>query len=87
MNIEETNPAASLRDNAKWLTHVHLADNTRKQPGSGITDFSAAFRALKEAGYRGAVALECGITGTPDDVLPKCVHFLKTQMGLAFVDR
>jgi sugar phosphate isomerase/epimerase len=84
MNIEETDPAAAIRQNSRWLKHVHLADNTRKQPGTGITDFSAVFRALKDIGFPGAMALECGLTDEPDVALPKCVQFLSTCLGLRF---
>ena len=43
MNIEETNSPRSLKDGAPWVRHVHLADNTRLEPGSGDLDFAAAF--------------------------------------------
>jgi sugar phosphate isomerase/epimerase len=87
MNIEETNPAAAIITNARWLRHIHLADNTRKQPGTGTTDFASIFRALKDIGYSGAMALECSLTSEPSEALPACVHYLKTQMGLDFIDR
>jgi sugar phosphate isomerase/epimerase len=77
MNIEETNPAGAIRKHGRWLKHVHLADNTRKQPGTGITDFQAAFAALRDIGFSGAMALECGLTGEPGAVLPECMRYLK----------
>ena len=85
MNIEETNPAAAIKAHARGLKHIHLADNTRKQPGTGITDFANIFRALNEIGYTGAMALECGLTSEPSEALPACVHYLKTQLGLDFI--
>ena len=77
MNIEETDSAGAIRTYGRWLKHVHLADNTRKQPGTGSTDFSAALSALKDIGFTGAMALECGLTGTPEVVLPESIRFLK----------
>ena len=77
MNIEEVNPAEAIRKHARWLKHVHLADNTRKQPGTGITNFEGAFAALKAIGYSGAMALECAIQGEPESALPTCVQYLK----------
>jgi sugar phosphate isomerase/epimerase len=81
MNIEETHPSESLRRFGKWLKHIHLADNTRKEPGTGITDFRAAFRALREIGFSGALALECGLTDAPEIALPRCVSYLQSCMN------
>jgi hypothetical protein len=35
---------------------------------------------LKEKGYTNYMALECGIPGDPDELLPKTVKFLKSLM-------
>jgi sugar phosphate isomerase/epimerase len=77
MNIEEPNTAASLEAVGPYIGHVHLADNTRKEPGSGCIDFRAGFAALKRAGFQGYAALECGLTGPADEVLPRCVAYLR----------
>lgn len=81
MNIEETNSCDALKRNAKNLVHVHLADNTRLEPGTGMTDFKSAFDTLKEIGYANYVSLECGFS-IPDrkKALAKTVEFLKSQM-------
>lgn len=78
MNIEETNPAESIRQHAKYLNHVHLADNTRMQPGTGTTDFKSGFAALKKIGFKGAMALECGVTGDRAKSLRECARWLKS---------
>jgi sugar phosphate isomerase/epimerase len=68
MHIEETNTPAALREVGRYTTEVHLADNTRMEPGTGDIDFIAAFRALVEANFQGYMAYECGITGsTPEE--------------------
>lgn len=68
MHIEETNSPDALRKAGKHVAHIHLADNTRQQPGTGDIDFVAAFRALKEIGFTGYMAYECGMTGdTPEE--------------------
>jgi sugar phosphate isomerase/epimerase len=68
MHIEETNTPATIREVGPYINHVHLADNTRQEPGTGDIDFDAAFRALHEVGFTGYMAYECGITGaTPDE--------------------
>jgi D-psicose/D-tagatose/L-ribulose 3-epimerase len=58
MNIEEDSIAGALRKHADQIVHVHLADNQRRHPGSGELDFAAAFAALHEGGYAGALAME-----------------------------
>ena len=62
---------------------VHLADNTRKQPGTGDINFTAAFKVLKEVGFKGYMALECGLTESADIALPKSVAYLKACMAQA----
>ena len=42
---------------------MHLADSNRQQPGLGHTDFRPALAALKQIGFNGYMALECGIKG------------------------
>lgn len=58
MSIEENNLGASLRKAAKYLKHVHIADNTREAAGLGNTDFKEVFYTLKEIGYDGALTME-----------------------------
>ena len=67
MHIEETNTPQALLDAGPHVAHLHLADNTRMEPGTGDIDFVAAFRALGQIGFQGYMAYECGVTGdTPD---------------------
>lgn len=63
MHIEETDTPAAIRAAGRHIRHVHLADNTRMEPGTGDIDFVAGFRALHEIGFAGFMAYECGITG------------------------
>lgn len=63
MHIEETDSPAAFRDAAGYTTHIHLADNTRKEPGSGDIDFVSAFKALKETSFDGYMIYECQISG------------------------
>ena len=78
MNIEEADIPKSIRRAGKYVCHVHLADSTRKEPGSGHTDFAGGFKALKELKFKGYMAFECGLTGTdPMATLKKSVDYLK----------
>jgi sugar phosphate isomerase/epimerase len=58
MNIEEDSIAATLRAHGEHIAHVHLADNQRREPGSGHLDFGAVFEALADSGYTGPLAME-----------------------------
>lgn len=77
MNIEEADIPASIRKAGKFVAHVHLADSNRVLPGMGHTDFKAGFAALKEVGFKGFMALECGIPGDASALLPKTAAHLK----------
>ncbi len=77
MNIEETDPAESIRQAGSYIRHVHLADSTRLQPGTGTIDFKRGFAALKEIGYENYMALECKIEGDPAVALPRTVEYLR----------
>jgi D-psicose/D-tagatose/L-ribulose 3-epimerase len=57
-NIEEKQPAHSIRAVAEELGHVHLSENDRGVPGTGHIDWRAIMLALKEVGYDGWVTIE-----------------------------
>jgi hypothetical protein len=67
MHIEETDTPQAFRDAKGYTTHIHLADNTRMEPGMGDIDFVASFKVLRENGFDGYMAYECGITGNTID--------------------
>lgn len=69
MNIEEGDPAESLRAAGDVLAHVHLADSSRLEPGTGHTDFAAAFAALRDLGFDGFGAIECRLSQEPGAAL------------------
>jgi sugar phosphate isomerase/epimerase len=63
MHIEETDSPQALREAGKYVSHLHLADNTRWEPGTGDIDLVATMRVLKEINFKGYMAYECGVTG------------------------
>lgn len=67
MNIEETDTPQAIREAGKYIKHVHLADNTRQEPGTGDIDLVAALKALHEIGFNGFMAYECGVSGNSAD--------------------
>jgi sugar phosphate isomerase/epimerase len=58
MDIEEDSVPEALSAHADHIVHVHLADNQRREPGSGHLDFEGAFGALADSGYSGALTME-----------------------------
>ncbi len=82
MSIEEADIAASLRAAAKYLVHVHLADSNRLVPGRGHTQFGEPFRALREIGFQGYGALECGVPEPRGETLAETARFVREQWAV-----
>jgi len=80
MNIEEDDPGDSIRHADGYLAHIHLADSNRAHPGAGHNDFASAFGALSDIGFDGYLAMECGIRGDAETVLPQVVRYLRSLM-------
>lgn len=69
MNIEESDPAAAIRQAGHRLWLYHAADSNRQSIGRGHTDFTAQLAALSNIGYQGPIILECTAPG-PDPFTP-----------------
>lgn len=78
MSIEEADIPASLRAHAAVIGHLHLADSNRQLPGEGHTNWAAAFAALRDIGYRGALAIECKPPADLQTAFPTALRFLRT---------
>jgi sugar phosphate isomerase/epimerase len=63
MAQEEPDIPAAILENRAYIGHVHLADSNRKLPGQGRTKFRPILETLREIGYGGWLALECGAPG------------------------
>jgi sugar phosphate isomerase/epimerase len=83
MGIEEADIAASIRANAPHLVYVHVADSNRLQPGRGHLDFKPGFRALKEIGYDGFLAIECRVDGPYDDAIREAAAYIRSEWDAA----
>jgi sugar phosphate isomerase/epimerase len=81
MNIEEDDLHETIRQADSRIAHVHLADSNRLQPGAGHTDFAGVFGALRDVGFEGYMAMECGIRGDASEVLPEVVRYLRSRIG------
>jgi D-psicose/D-tagatose/L-ribulose 3-epimerase len=83
MNIEESQPAAALRQAGERLWLYHAADSNRQGIGRGHTDFQAQMAALRDIGYGGRIILECTAPG-PDPFTaikgPDSLSWLETYL-------
>lgn len=78
MQLEELQPEAALRTAGAWIRHVHVAENTRVEPGPGSLNFQPGFRALRDSGYAGWIEIECRtLSGPAFEVLPKSLRYLR----------
>jgi sugar phosphate isomerase/epimerase len=81
MGIEEADIPASIRANREHL--VYVADSNRLQPGRGHLDFKPGFRALKEIGYDGPLAIECRIDGPYDEAIRDAAALIRREWEAA----
>lgn len=80
MSIEEDDLAASIRSVGGRIGHVQLGDSGRLQPGVGHLDWPSVMQALRDVGFDGWLAMECGIRGDPREALPKVAELLRPLM-------
>lgn len=84
MQMEELHVDAALRRAGPAVRHVHVAENTRVEPGPGSLDFRPGFKSLKDLGYRGLVEVECRwLSGEAETVLPRSVEYLRREWDAA----
>jgi sugar phosphate isomerase/epimerase len=58
--LVEDEPAEVIEQSAGILAHCHIAEETdRAYPGKAGVDFRPYFKAMKSAGYRGKIMIEC----------------------------
>ncbi|NOZ51266.1 MAG: sugar phosphate isomerase/epimerase [Chloroflexi bacterium] len=81
MNIEESDPAAALRQAGRALWLYHAADSNRQGMGRGHIDFSAQMAALAAADYHGPIILECTAPG------PDPFSAIKDEGSRAWIDQ
>ena len=59
MNIEEKSFSGAARTCGKeFLGYVHVNENNRGIPGTGLVPFKEFFKALKDIGYKGPLTIE-----------------------------
>ena len=59
--ISEGNVIRNATENIDLIGHFHIGDNPgRQEPGTGEINYDRVFRAIRDAGYKGYLAFECG---------------------------
>jgi sugar phosphate isomerase/epimerase len=81
MSIEEADLDASIRAAAPYLAHFQLGDTNRLEPGAGHLDWNARLDTLDDIGYDGWLAMECRLSGPPNQVLPAVSRLLRRLPG------
>jgi sugar phosphate isomerase/epimerase len=77
LNIEEDDLPKAIVAAGPMISHVHVDDSNRLQPGTGHLDFPGAFAALREIDYDGWYTLACRLRGDPESALPATAQFLR----------
>lgn len=83
LQIEETDPLATLQREAPALGYVHLADSNRLEPGRGHTDVAASVAALAAGGYDGTLGLECRLSTPGEETLGRVARRLRSLLEAA----
>jgi D-psicose/D-tagatose/L-ribulose 3-epimerase len=73
MNIEEKGIGHGLRVAGDKCAYLHLSESDRGVPGSGTIDWSDAFRALGEIGFKGDLVMESFVSIPPELASALCV--------------
>ena len=83
MHIEEVDTPATIRKIGPYIGHVHVADNTRVQPGIGDIDWQSGIQALADVGFKGYLTYECRVAGEPKAALAQSVSMLRETIASA----
>lgn len=78
MNIDEDSFETAIQTAGKHIGYVHLADNTRKYPGSGMINFKEILNLLREVKYDGYLSVECLPYPTSEEAALKAISFMKS---------
>jgi len=83
VNIEECSWTSPFRQAmaAGRLFHVHVGDNNRLSPGSGLIDFASILRTLKELGYQGYLSAELLALPDGDTAAQRTAAYIHQSMA------
>lgn len=94
-NIEEKNPGQAIKALHPHFTHVHISENDRGVPGTGMVHWDESFKALREVKYDGWLTIEAfgralpalaaatkvwrDLFARPEDVYTQGLAFMKSK--------
>jgi sugar phosphate isomerase/epimerase len=83
MGGEEMPRDELIRTYSRYLAHVHINDDNKREPGSGSVDFGPIMRALSEIGYEGYVSVEVLDLGydDPREIARRSIERIKAEMA------
>jgi len=67
-----------LEEIAHYVSHIHLADCTRRAPGSGHFDFRTFLNIFRNAGYNGFASIETIMKPSFKEVAKESSEYLRT---------
>jgi sugar phosphate isomerase/epimerase len=79
---EENEPLLEVATHIEWLSHIHLADTGRFNPGTGSYDYQTFFGYLKAANYSGMLSAECTVKN-PEADMRQSLAFLRQHWPAA----
>lgn len=82
MGIDECDPVEAIRRCKGRLGYFHLADNSRRYPGSGQFDFGSILQALEDTGYDGYLSVECLPYPSGEQAAERAIAYLKGLCGM-----
>jgi sugar phosphate isomerase/epimerase len=77
MNIEEDDPAQTIRTYNESIGYYHLSDSNRYLPGEGHIDFPSLLQVVQSTGFEGYLSIECRIRGEALDVIVQSLSLLR----------
>ena len=78
MNIDENSFREAILTAGNKLGYFHLADNTRRYPGSGTIDFKSILALLREISYKGYLSVECLPVPSGEEAAKKAIDYMKS---------
>jgi sugar phosphate isomerase/epimerase len=81
MNIEEADIAATIRENAGLIGHIHFADSNRRPVGCGHTEMKSIAEAIIASGYEGCVSAEAFPWPDPDAAAERTIESFRRYFG------
>ena len=79
MNIDEDSFEAAIRLAGDQIGYVHLADNNRRWPGSGMIDFKSILSLLRSVGYEGYLSVECFPLPDGETAAKQAIQYMRSM--------